>query len=43
MLPPCQLRHERGLGRFAAIVDPQGAAFAVIDERTTVGDAPEFE
>ncbi|MBB4980477.1 MULTISPECIES: VOC family protein [Streptomyces] len=30
-------------GRFAAIVDPQGAAFAVIDEKTTVGDMPEFE
>ncbi|GGY11078.1 VOC family protein [Streptomyces tanashiensis] len=30
-------------GRFAAIVDPQGAAFAVIDMKTTVGDMPEFE
>ncbi|MFE0642627.1 VOC family protein [Streptomyces sp. NPDC058877] len=30
-------------GRFAAIVDPQGAAFAVIDVRTTVGEMPEFE
>ncbi|MER5963409.1 VOC family protein [Streptomyces sp. NPDC002057] len=29
-------------GRFAAILDPQGAAFAVIDVRTTVGDMPEF-
>ncbi|MGW5782177.1 VOC family protein [Streptomyces sp. NPDC003863] len=30
-------------GRLAAIVDPQGAPFAVIDEKTTVGDMPEFE
>ncbi|KKZ71163.1 VOC family protein, partial [Streptomyces showdoensis] len=30
-------------GRFAAIVDPQGAAFAVIDARTTVGEMPEME
>ncbi|MEU8758737.1 VOC family protein [Streptomyces sp. NPDC048659] len=30
-------------GRFAAIVDPQGAAFAVIDSKTTVGDMPEME
>ncbi|MFF5426619.1 MULTISPECIES: VOC family protein [unclassified Streptomyces] len=29
-------------GRFAAIVDPQGAAFAVIDVRTTVGEMPEM-
>lgn len=29
-------------GRFAAIVDPQGAAFAVIDVRTTVGEMPEW-
>ncbi|MEU4078316.1 hydrolase [Streptomyces venezuelae] len=30
-------------GRFAAILDPQGAAFAVIDLKTTVGDMPEME
>ncbi|WP_306324892.1 VOC family protein [Streptomyces venezuelae] len=30
-------------GRFAAILDPQGAAFAVIDLRTTVGEMPEME
>ncbi|MER8041508.1 VOC family protein [Streptomyces sp. NPDC094032] len=30
-------------GRFAAIVDPQGAAFAVIDVKTTVGEMPEME
>ncbi|MFF4871927.1 VOC family protein [Streptomyces sp. NPDC090109] len=30
-------------GRFAAILDPQGAAFAVIDMRTTVGEMPEME
>lgn len=30
-------------GRFAAIVDPQGAAFAVIDMKTTVGAMPEME
>ncbi|MFJ9824741.1 VOC family protein [Streptomyces sp. NPDC101160] len=30
-------------GRFAALVDPQGAAFAVIDVRTRVGDMPEME
>ncbi|MFF9909337.1 VOC family protein [Streptomyces sp. NPDC013457] len=29
-------------GRFAAILDPQGAAFAVIDTRTTVGDVPDM-
>ncbi|WP_405860490.1 VOC family protein [Streptomyces sp. NBC_00090] len=29
-------------GRFAAILDPQGAAFAVIDMKTTVGDMPEM-
>ncbi|MFD9049944.1 hypothetical protein ACFVZ9_24630, partial [Streptomyces zaomyceticus] len=29
-------------GRFAAILDPQGAAFAVIDVRTTVGEMPEM-
>ncbi|MCX5394773.1 VOC family protein [Streptomyces sp. NBC_00094] len=29
-------------GRFAAILDPQGATFAVIDTRTTVGDMPEM-
>ncbi|MEU7037492.1 VOC family protein [Streptomyces sp. NPDC046237] len=29
-------------GRFAAIVDPQGAAFAVIDTKTTVGDVPDM-
>ncbi|MFF5789409.1 VOC family protein [Streptomyces sp. NPDC012693] len=29
-------------GRFAAIQDPQGAAFAVIDVRTTVGEEPEW-
>ncbi|MFE6779845.1 VOC family protein [Streptomyces sp. NPDC057702] len=27
-------------GRFAALVDPQGAAFAVIDVHTTVGEMP---
>ncbi|MFG3040533.1 VOC family protein [Streptomyces sp. NPDC048330] len=30
-------------GRFAAILDPQGAAFAVIDLRTTVGEMPEMK
>lgn len=30
-------------GRFAALLDPQGAAFAVIDVRTTVGEMPEME
>ncbi|MGW8360470.1 VOC family protein [Streptomyces wedmorensis] len=30
-------------GRFAAILDPQGATFAVIDLRTTVGEMPEME
>ncbi|MFI8288055.1 VOC family protein [Streptomyces sp. ms191] len=30
-------------GRFAAIVDPQGAAFAVIDLKTTEGEMPEFD
>ncbi|MFJ3904829.1 VOC family protein [Streptomyces sp. NPDC090025] len=30
-------------GRFAAVLDPQGAAFAVIDVRTTVGEMPEME
>ncbi|MFJ8666499.1 VOC family protein [Streptomyces sp. NPDC093600] len=29
-------------GRFAAILDPQGAAFAVIDLKTTVGEMPEM-
>ncbi|GAA3367526.1 VOC family protein [Streptomyces sannanensis] len=29
-------------GRFAAVVDPQGAAFAVIDPKTTAGEVPEF-
>ncbi|MFF5701549.1 VOC family protein [Streptomyces sp. NPDC012794] len=29
-------------GRFAALTDPQGAAFAVIDLSTTVGEMPEF-
>jgi predicted enzyme related to lactoylglutathione lyase len=29
-------------GRFAAIVDPQGAAFAVIDLTTTEGEVPEM-
>ncbi|MEU3748356.1 MULTISPECIES: VOC family protein [Streptomyces] len=29
-------------GRFAVIHDPQGAPFAVIDLRTTVGDVPEM-
>ncbi|MFH9725657.1 VOC family protein [Streptomyces sp. NPDC017254] len=29
-------------GRFAAILDPQGAAFAVIDVKTTVGEMPEM-
>ncbi|MFJ1564185.1 VOC family protein [Streptomyces erythrochromogenes] len=29
-------------GRFAAVSDPQGAAFAVIDLSTTVGDMPSF-
>ncbi|WP_137991796.1 VOC family protein [Streptomyces vilmorinianum] len=29
-------------GRFAAIVDPQGAAFAVIDLKTTEGEVPEM-
>ncbi|MFC9387067.1 VOC family protein [Streptomyces venezuelae] len=30
-------------GRFAAILDPQGATFAVIDLKTTVGEMPEME
>ncbi|MFE6224769.1 VOC family protein [Streptomyces sp. NPDC057854] len=30
-------------GRFAALLDPQGAAFAVIDVRTTVGEVPPME
>ncbi|MFD5765916.1 VOC family protein [Streptomyces sp. NPDC127049] len=30
-------------GRFAALLDPQGAAFAVIDVRTTVGEMPPME
>ena len=30
-------------GRFAALLDPHGAAFAVIDVRTTVGEMPEME
>ncbi|MET9606537.1 VOC family protein [Streptomyces sp. NPDC006512] len=30
-------------GRFAAVTDPQGAAFAVIDLTTTVGEMPAFE
>ncbi|MEU9026002.1 VOC family protein [Streptomyces sp. NPDC048383] len=30
-------------GRFAAVADPQGAAFAVIDLTTTVGEMPSFE
>ncbi|MER6997243.1 VOC family protein [Streptomyces sp. NPDC000410] len=29
-------------GRFAAVVDPQGAPFAVIDLQTTVGEAPKM-
>ncbi|MBD0709026.1 MULTISPECIES: VOC family protein [unclassified Streptomyces] len=29
-------------GRFAALLDPQGAPFAVIDMRTTVGELPEL-
>jgi hypothetical protein len=29
-------------GRFAALSDPQGAAFSVIDVKTTGGDMPEF-
>ncbi|MCY0951697.1 VOC family protein [Streptomyces sp. H27-S2] len=29
-------------GRFAAVTDPQGAAFAVIDVTTTVGEMPEL-
>ncbi|MFE7552559.1 VOC family protein [Streptomyces gardneri] len=29
-------------GRFAVILDPQGAPFAVIDLKTTVGDVPEM-
>ncbi|MFB7463863.1 VOC family protein [Streptomyces sp. NPDC056224] len=29
-------------GRFAAVTDPQGAAFAVIDMSTTVGEMPKF-
>ncbi|MGW0389519.1 VOC family protein [Streptomyces sp. NPDC003042] len=29
-------------GRFAAVTDPQGAAFAVIDLSTTVGEMPKF-
>ncbi|TXS52945.1 VOC family protein [Streptomyces sp. t39] len=29
-------------GRFAAVVDPQGAAFAVIDVTTTEGEMPSF-
>ncbi|MBT2511604.1 VOC family protein [Streptomyces sp. ISL-98] len=29
-------------GRFAALTDPEGAAFAVIDMKTTVGDMPEM-
>ncbi|MEU6879566.1 VOC family protein [Streptomyces sp. NPDC046712] len=29
-------------GRFAAVVDPQGAAFAVIDLKTTEGEMPEM-
>ncbi|MFD3543614.1 VOC family protein [Streptomyces sp. NPDC058662] len=29
-------------GRFAAVADPQGAAFAVIDLTTTVGEMPQF-
>ncbi|MFD3336369.1 VOC family protein [Streptomyces sp. NPDC058700] len=29
-------------GRYAAIMDPQGATFAVIDVRTTVGEMPEM-
>ncbi|MEV7002968.1 VOC family protein [Streptomyces sp. NPDC093982] len=29
-------------GRFAALTDPQGAAFAVIDLSTTVGEMPKF-
>ncbi|MFD7257265.1 VOC family protein [Streptomyces sp. NPDC059874] len=30
-------------GRFAAVGDPQGAAFAVIDTATTVGEMPKFD
>lgn len=30
-------------GRFAAVTDPQGAAFAVIDMSTTVGEMPKFD
>lgn len=30
-------------GRFAAVTDPQGAAFAVIDMSTTVGEMPTFD
>ncbi|MFD4370521.1 VOC family protein [Streptomyces sp. NPDC058486] len=30
-------------GRFASLLDPQGAAFAVIDVRTTVGEMPPME
>lgn len=29
-------------GRFAAVTDPQGAAFALIDTTTTVGEKPDF-
>ncbi|MEV1050213.1 VOC family protein [Streptomyces sp. NPDC049887] len=29
-------------GRFAAVIDPQGAAFAVIDTTTTAGEMPTF-
>ncbi|MFF3341122.1 VOC family protein [Streptomyces flavidovirens] len=29
-------------GRFAALTDPQGAAFAVIDMRTTKGEMPKM-
>ncbi|MFE7414002.1 VOC family protein [Streptomyces laurentii] len=30
-------------GRFAAILDPEGAAFAVLDMKTTVGEMPAME
>jgi predicted enzyme related to lactoylglutathione lyase len=29
-------------GRYASVVDPQGAAFSVIDPATTAGEQPEF-
>lgn len=34
--------HDSPFGRFAAVSDPQGAAFSVIDLKTTKGEMPKI-